>query len=142
MGINMGAIMGPFICGTIGEKINYHWGFSIAGFGMLIGLIQYRMGSKYLGDAGLRTDSDDAVAKAALTRKFYSVTATVVATLALLVFLGTSGVISVSLTDVAHSLGYGIVVIAAVYFGYLLLRGGYGREDLSLIHISEPTRPY
>src|SRR5665647_134495 len=129
MGINMGAIMGPFICGTIGEKINYHWGFSIAGFGMLIGLIQYRMGSKYLGDAGLRTDSDDAVAKAALTRKFYSVTATVLATLALLVFLGTSGVITVSLTDVAHSLGYGIVVIAAVYFGYLLLRGGYGRED-------------
>ncbi|HEY8883022.1 MAG TPA: peptide MFS transporter [Dermatophilaceae bacterium] len=129
MGINMGAIMGPFICGTIGEKINYHWGFSIAGFGMLIGLIQYRMGSKYLGDAGLRTDSDDAVAKAALTRKFYSVTATLLATLALLVFLGTSGVITVSLTDVAHSLGYGIVVIAAVYFGYLLLRGGYGRED-------------
>ena len=55
MGINMGAIMGPFICGTVGEKINYHWGFSIAGFGMLIGLIQYRMGSKYLGTAGLRT---------------------------------------------------------------------------------------
>src|SRR5674476_715200 len=129
MGINMGAIMGPFICGTVGEKLNYHWGFSIAGFGMLIGLVQYRMGSKYLGDAGLRTDSDDDVAKAVLARKFYSVTATVMATLALLVFLGTSGVITVSLTDVAHSLGYGIVVIAAVYFGYLLLRGGYGRED-------------
>src|SRR5674476_926976 len=34
MGINMGAIVGPFICGTVGEKVNYHWGFSIAGFGM------------------------------------------------------------------------------------------------------------
>jgi POT family proton-dependent oligopeptide transporter len=57
MGINMGAIMGPFICGTIGEKVNYHWGFSAAGFGMLIGLVQYRLGAKYLGEAGLRTAS-------------------------------------------------------------------------------------
>ena len=129
MGINMGAIMGPFICGTIGEKVNYHWGFSAAGFGMLFGLVQYRMGAKYLGDAGLRPDADDGAAKAALSRKFYSVTATVVATVALLTWLGLSGVISLALTDVALWLGYGIVVVAAIYFGYLLLRAGYGRED-------------
>jgi proton-dependent oligopeptide transporter, POT family len=129
MGINMGAIMGPFICGTIGEKVNYHWGFSVAGFGMLIGLVQYRMGARYLGDAGLHTASDDTAAKAALSRRFYSVTATVLATVALLTWLSVSGVIILSVTDVAHSLGYGIVVIAIVYFGYLLLMAGYGRED-------------
>ena len=129
MGINLGAIMGPFICGTLGEKINYHWGFSAAGFGMLFGLVQYRMGAKYLGEAGLHTDSDDTAAKAALSRKFYSVTATVLATLALLTWLGVSGTVAIGVTDVALYLGYGIVVIAAVYFGYLLLRGGYGTED-------------
>jgi POT family proton-dependent oligopeptide transporter len=32
-------------------------------------------------------------------------------------------------TDVAHWLGYGIVAIAVIYFGYLLLYAGYGRED-------------
>ncbi len=129
MGINMGAIMGPFLCGTVGEKVSYHWGFSIAGFGMLIGLIQYRLGSKYLGEAGLHTDSDDTAAKAALSRKFYSVTATILATLALLVWLGVSGVIGMSVTTVALWLGYGIVVLAAAYFGYVLLRGGYGSEE-------------
>ena len=129
MGINMGAIMGPFICGTVGEKINYHWGFSIAGFGMLIGLVQYRMGAKYLGDAGLHTESDDTAAKAVLARKFYAVTAAVLVTLAVLVWLGVSGVIGLSITTVALWLGYGIVAIAVVYFGYVLLRGGYGRED-------------
>ena len=128
MGINMGAIMGPFLCGTIGEKVNYHWGFSIAGFGMLIGLIQYRMGAKYLGTAGLRTDSDDEAAKAALSRKFYSVTATALAVVGLLTWLGVSGVLNMDLTSVALWIGYGIVVLAAVYFGYVLLR-------LSLIHI-------
>src|SRR4029079_2371953 len=109
--------------------INSHWGFSAAGFGMLIGLVQYRMGAKYLGEAGLHTDSDDSAAKAALSRKFYSVTATVLATLALVTWLGVSGTIAIGVTDVALYLGYGIVVIAAAYFGYLLLRGGYGTED-------------
>ena len=129
MGINMGAILGPFITGTIGEKINYHWGFSAAGVGMLIGLVQYRMGAKYLGEAGLHTASTDTAAKAVLARKFYSVTATVLAAVGLLTYLGVSGAISLSVTDVAQWLGYGIVVIAVIYFGYLLLRAGYGRED-------------
>jgi proton-dependent oligopeptide transporter, POT family len=129
MGINMGAIMGPFLCGTVGEKVNYHWGFSIAGFGMLIGLIQYRMGTKYLGEAGLHTDSDDTAAKAVLSRKFFSVTATVFTILALVTWLGVSGIITLAVTDVALYLGYGIVAIAAAYFGYILLRGGYGTED-------------
>jgi proton-dependent oligopeptide transporter, POT family len=129
MGINMGAIMGPFICGTIGEKVNYHWGFSAAGFGMLFGLVQYRMGAKYLGEAGLRPAVEDKAAKAALSVRFYSVTVTVLATVGLLIGLGVSGIISLPVTDVARWLGYGIVVIAVIYFGYLLLRAGYGRED-------------
>jgi len=129
MGINMGAIMGPFICGTIGEKINYHWGFSAAGFGMLIGLVQYRLGAKHLGEAGLHTTSGDKAAKAALSVKFYSVTATVLTAVALLTWLGVSGVLHISVTAVAQSLGWVIVAIAVLYFGYLLLGGGYGRED-------------
>jgi POT family proton-dependent oligopeptide transporter len=129
MGINLGAIMGPFICGSIGEEVNYHWGFSAAGFGMLIGLVQYRMGARYLGDAGLRPDSQDKETHAALSVKFYSVTATTLAAVALLIGLGVSGIISVSLTDVAQWLGWIMVAISVAYFGYLLLFGGYGREN-------------
>jgi POT family proton-dependent oligopeptide transporter len=132
MGINMGAILGPFFCGTIGEKVNYHYGFSLAGFGMLIGLVQYRLGAKYLGEAGLHPASDgaeNAAGKVVLARKFYSITATVLAVVGLLTWLGVSGILSLSVTDVAHWLGYGIVGIAVAYFGYLLLFAGYGRED-------------
>jgi len=129
MGINLGAIMGPFICGTVGEKVNYHWGFSAAGFGMLIGLVQYRLGAKYLGSAGLRTEVEDPAVRTARAVKFYSLIATVVAVVAMLTWLGMSGVLRISLTDVALYIGYGIVAVAAIYFGYLLLGGGYGRED-------------
>jgi len=34
MGINLGAFIGPFICGTLGEKLNWHYGFGAAGVGM------------------------------------------------------------------------------------------------------------
>src|SRR5437870_5906065 len=53
-GINVGAMLGPIVCGFLGEKINWHLGFSAAGVGMILGLIQYRFGGKYLGSAGLR----------------------------------------------------------------------------------------
>ena len=45
MGINLGAFFSPLICGTLGQKVGWHWGFGAAGVGMLIGLIFYWLGS-------------------------------------------------------------------------------------------------
>jgi POT family proton-dependent oligopeptide transporter len=38
MGINIGALLAPLACGTLGEVYGWHWGFGLAGVGMLIGL--------------------------------------------------------------------------------------------------------
>jgi proton-dependent oligopeptide transporter, POT family len=48
MGINLGAFIAPLICGWLGQQANWHLGFAAAGFGMVIGLIQYAAGKKYL----------------------------------------------------------------------------------------------
>jgi POT family proton-dependent oligopeptide transporter len=48
MGINLGAFIAPLICGWLGQKYNWHFGFVAAGFGMIVGLIQYVAGRKYL----------------------------------------------------------------------------------------------
>ncbi len=48
MGINLGAFFSPLVCGTLGEKIGYHWGFGAAGVGMIIGLLVYLRGQKHL----------------------------------------------------------------------------------------------
>ena len=53
MGVNLGATLAPLVCGYIGERYGWHWGFGLAGIGMTAGLIQYTLGGKYLGDAGL-----------------------------------------------------------------------------------------
>lgn len=53
MGINLGSILGYFIVGSIGEKVDYQYGFLAAGVGMLIGVIlQLTQSNKYLGDLG------------------------------------------------------------------------------------------
>ena len=48
MGINIGAFISPLVCGWLGQKINWHAGFAAAGVGMVLGLIQYVAGRKYL----------------------------------------------------------------------------------------------
>jgi POT family proton-dependent oligopeptide transporter len=48
VGINLGAFLAPFVCGTLGEAFGWHWGFAAAGVGMLFGLAVYLAGLRYL----------------------------------------------------------------------------------------------
>ena len=41
MGINLGGLLAPLVCGTLGELYGWDWGFTAAGVGMGIGLIGY-----------------------------------------------------------------------------------------------------
>ncbi|MBV6521164.1 MAG: Di-/tripeptide transporter [Gemmatimonadaceae bacterium] len=54
MGINTGAFIAPFICGTLGQRVGWHYGFGAAGVGMLIGLLGYLWGrDRYLPGIGV-----------------------------------------------------------------------------------------
>ena len=52
IGINIGAFAAPILVGYVGEVINWHYGFGLAGIGMTIGQIVYLWGQKYLKDVG------------------------------------------------------------------------------------------
>jgi POT family proton-dependent oligopeptide transporter len=64
MGINLGAFIGPIIAGGLAQRVNWHLGFAMAGFGMLLGLIQYVVGRRHIepGLARLATRSKPATA--------------------------------------------------------------------------------
>ncbi|MEJ2108786.1 MAG: peptide MFS transporter [Acidobacteriota bacterium] len=53
MGINLGAMFSPLICGYLGENIGWEYGFSAASIGMILGLGVFVGGQKLLGNAGL-----------------------------------------------------------------------------------------
>ncbi len=49
MGINLGAMLSPLVCGTLGQVYGWHYGFGAAGIGMVLGLLLYVFaGAKYL----------------------------------------------------------------------------------------------
>jgi proton-dependent oligopeptide transporter, POT family len=47
-GINLGAVLAILVCGTVGEVYGWHYGFGLAGVGMLLGLVVYLAGGRYL----------------------------------------------------------------------------------------------
>ncbi|RKQ69277.1 amino acid/peptide:H+ symporter [Litorimonas taeanensis] len=50
MGINLGSFLATWSCGILGIVYGWAWGFGLAGIGMLLGLIVFQWGQKWLGD--------------------------------------------------------------------------------------------
>uniref|UniRef100_A0AAU2JQJ1 Oligopeptide:H+ symporter n=1 Tax=Streptomyces sp. NBC_00049 TaxID=2903617 RepID=A0AAU2JQJ1_9ACTN len=48
MGINLGAFVAPLTIGYVGQEINWHLGFAMAGIGMALGLAFYFFGFRHL----------------------------------------------------------------------------------------------
>jgi len=53
MGINIGAAIGGALCGYVGEEINWHYGFGLAGIFMILGTVIFALRQHTLGDRGL-----------------------------------------------------------------------------------------
>ncbi len=134
MGINLGALFGPMVCGFLGEKIDWHLGFSAAGVGMVLGLIQYKYGWKFLENAGLlRGKTEDQVGQA--KRQLFLGIGVVVAIVLLLTLAHNFQVIHITLTGVAHATGIIISGLAILYFIYVLLVDGAIRKQLEPIEM-------
>jgi len=58
MGVNAGAFLGILLCGYLGEKVGWSWGFGVAGIFMLFGLLQFWFAQGIFGDIGLKPKED------------------------------------------------------------------------------------
>jgi POT family proton-dependent oligopeptide transporter len=65
MGVNAGAFFGIMLCGYLGEKIGWSWGFGVAGIFMLFGLLQFWFAQDIFGNIGLKPVKPTAEEKAA-----------------------------------------------------------------------------
>jgi len=121
MGINLGAFVAPLICGPLGQRVNWHWGFAAAGIGMVLGLVQYALGGRFLGSAGLEPNAgnDPAERKKALQIAWggIAIAVSVVAAVAL-------GVIHLSAPALASSMGVVIVSLALASLLFHMFFGG------------------
>jgi proton-dependent oligopeptide transporter, POT family len=131
MGINVGALLAPLVTGLLGERVGWHYGFGAAGLGMILGLIQYRLTSKWLGPLGLDITRDpDPVAQARYERRMKAGLGVGLGVLALVLALGLSGVLAIDSVSIAHSMSYVIAGLATLYFLYLF----------TLAHLTRPEK--
>ena len=107
LGINLGAFLGMFIVGYLGEKVGWHYGFGAAAFAMLFGVINFKVNAKHLEGVG-----NPPLQKSSLTYLYV-----VIVALVLVAILLISGILdSVSL---AQYMKYIIVTITILYFAYI-----------------------
>lgn len=56
MGVNAGAFLGIMLCGYIGERVGWSWGFGLAGIFMFLGMLQFYFAQPIFGDIGLHPE--------------------------------------------------------------------------------------
>ncbi len=66
MGVNAGAFFGILLCGYLGEKVGWGYGFGLAGIFMFLGLVQFWLAQNIFGKIGLKPVKKDVAAAAAL----------------------------------------------------------------------------
>jgi POT family proton-dependent oligopeptide transporter len=120
MGINLGAFIAPLIAGTVGEKVGYRFGFLAAGLAMVIGVVQFKMTGRYLGDAGLAPVFRNPQEKSRNVRIALAGLAALIAVAALAYF----GVIRLTANGLAWQMLIVMALIALVVFGGILILGG------------------
>ena len=121
MGINMGAFLGPLICGYLGEEVNWHAGFGAAGVGMLFGVFQYRFSANRLGEAGLHSSAPK-VDTAGMDKAWYPVIGGCLIVV-LVVVLGLTGTLKFNALALAQNTTFVIVGLAFTLFIYIFAFG-------------------
>lgn len=125
MGINIGAALGGLLCGYVGQQINWHYGFGLAGLFMVLGLIFFSLGAKTLQHRGLPPNS------AALKKPLFAGISTEV-----FIYAGTLVIIPVVVAlfnhyEVMDYIMFGLGALAIIYILFIAFKlPGVARNKL------------
>ncbi|MGB7220042.1 MAG: peptide MFS transporter [Vicinamibacterales bacterium] len=151
MGINLGAFFGPLITGYLAQSEGFrarvvgwgldpnstwHWAFGAAGVGMTFGLLQYVLGGRALGTAGLHP-APAASPEAAAKLKQQAIV-WLGGGLVLLVGLGLAiafGMLPVTASQVTGAYGYVLLLVTLVFFGWLFFAGDWTPVERKRLYV-------
>ena len=129
MGINLGALIAPLICGYLGQNIAWRLGFVAVMVGMTLGLIQYRLGAQHLGTAGLLVRTQSSEEQAQQRRSLLTGLGIVGALILIPLALHLSGVTRVTVEWVRNVVGVILLAMPVAYFAVLFRAGGWTKEE-------------
>jgi POT family proton-dependent oligopeptide transporter len=136
MGINLGAFIAPIVCGYLGQRVDWHLGFAAAGVGMLLGLVQYVAGAKYLGDAGIHPAPAASPEAGALLRRRATLWGSIAVVFLILFGAGmAAGIVPITATQLADAAGYFLLILTVGFFGWLLLGGDWTPAERKRLYV-------
>ena len=126
MAINIGSILGFFICGYLGENIGWHYGFAAAGIGMAFGLGQFILTRERLGNAGAlpQEEISDKIKKRDYLILWFSL-----AIILSLFIIGIFGIWSFNPVPLAGLMTIIITFIALFYFVFIFIFGKLDEDE-------------
>jgi POT family proton-dependent oligopeptide transporter len=124
MGINLGAAIGPLLCGSLGERVGWHFGFGAAGIGMVLGLVQFQLTRRHLGDAGLTPAH-----RGPATRRDWILCGAAVALIVSTLIVTLAGWVVIDPVWLARRTTVVIVGMAVAYFVWAFLFAGLDRVE-------------
>jgi proton-dependent oligopeptide transporter, POT family len=128
MGINLGAFFAPLMVGTLGQRVDWHLGFGLAGIGMVGGIAVYLWGGRHLGEIGKRPRSAvDTPSGQPETQRASRVPVLLGAggLVGLLVVMQLLGLVELTTAEGLNSAGgFIILTLAVAFFAYSFIAGG------------------
>jgi POT family proton-dependent oligopeptide transporter len=135
MGINLGALIAPLVCGYLGQEINWHFGFAAAGVGMTLGVVQYVLGSRRLGDAGL-LPAPATDAERVKWRSQAAISAGILLALVLIVGVGGyTGMVPITATQVADAAGVFLLLLIVGFFGWIYSSSEWTPDERKRVYV-------
>jgi POT family proton-dependent oligopeptide transporter len=126
MGINLGAFFAPLACGYVGQRVNWNLGFVLAGVGMTLGLVQYVLGAKHLGEAGLHPVRPESPEAARRQRRGLGIAAaSLVALIGVPLLLSLTGSVEITTELVGDAVGMLLIALTVGVFWWLLSSPGW-----------------
>ena len=143
MGINLGAFISPLIVGGLAQSpwfkgvlegmglnptTSWNWGFGVGALGMFCGVIQYRLGWKHFGDAGIHPSvpAESAEGRAA-RRRLGGGFLGLLALIGILAVMVRQGIIGVETITNGFSWAYFVLVLG--FFAWLFLGNTWTNEE-------------
>ena len=125
MGINLGAFLAPLACGYVGQRIDWHLGFGLAGAGMNLGLVQYLLGGRHLAPASsIPVPAQSADQAVRHRRQLRLGLLGLLGVPAALIALEATGLASITAVGLSDAFGVVLLVtVVAVFCGMLISRG-------------------
>lgn len=115
VGIQVSALLAPLITGYLGERVDWHLGFAVAGLAMLIGVVQLATAARQFGPVGGQPGRPlNAAARRTVVRRTSAV-------LAALLTLVVAGLLTGTLTPTSGIIVVGLLGLIVPVIAFLLV---------------------